>query len=84
MIMSHYFLNRWKPGQKCALIEFSSVGAYKFSGLLPVYVGSKAFNMIFVRSLMQQYQNVDFLAVYPSSVRSNMNPGMFPNTITAQ
>jgi short-subunit dehydrogenase len=97
-VMTHIFANRWmeeRKGKKCLVIDYSSVVALKPMGGAPLYCAEKSYNAIFSECLGKQYEaaykkdpinmpNIEFMRVYPNSVKSALNSGRLLFTVTSE
>lgn len=97
-VMTHIFTKRWteeRKGKKCLVIDYSSVVALKPMGGAPLYCAEKSYNAIFSECLGKQYEaaykadpvnmpNVEFMRVYPNSVKSALNSGRLMFTVTSE
>jgi len=88
LVTSHFFLprflNRWKNfGARSAIINVSSSNTF-FSVLkMTPYSATKAYEHALSQGIQAENPHLDSLTVYPFSVKSNMNPGLAPGTITS-
>lgn len=97
-VMTHIFTNKWvkdRKGKRCLVIDYSSVVALKSMPGVALYSGEKSFNAVLSESLGKQYANaykadpvnmpnVEFMQVYPNSVKSALNPGLLAFTVTSE
>jgi len=87
-----------RQGKKCALVDYSSMGALGNNPppKLIQYGATKAFNLWLSKGIAAEYahtlkQNpgsehnvdLDVLTVHPASVKTQMNSGRYPGTVTA-
>lgn len=97
-VMTHIFTKRWvddRKGKKCLIIDYSSVVALKPMGGAPLYCAEKSYNAILSECLGKQYENaykndpvnmpnIEFMRVYPNSVKSALNSGRLLFTVTSE
>ena len=72
LYMTHCLLPRLlERPSRSAIINVSSVAAETMSGFLPIYTGTKTFNLAMSRSLHDAYKDkIDVMAVTPHGVKS--------------
>lgn len=97
-VMTHIFTKKWqeeRKGQRCLVIDYSSTVGRKPQPGAPLYCGEKSYNAMFSRSLGLQYAaaykadpknrpNIEFMQVYPNSVKSALNPGTLLFTVSSE
>lgn len=97
-VMTHIFTKKWveeRKGKRCLVIDYSSVVALKPMGGAPIYCAEKSYNAVLSECLSKQYEslykadpenmpNVEFMRVYPNSVKSALNSGRLLFTVTSE